>query len=309
MKFESISRHAPGETLRLTFTLPETSVAIRSSATVIYQAESGNRFLTGIQFKDIGLAERKMIRQVAQYLISGLETSNKLIIGDNPALYDKNNTSSDKKLKPDEPYNDCNNNDMNQTLSAGSQNSSELIVKQCVAGDKKAQHEFFFRYRDTVLGLVCRLLGPDFDIDDVIQQVFISIFRSLESFKGLSSLDTWVYRITSKVCTDQLRKKYRKRKLVLAGSLDDENSGLTGSTYQTPASGLERKELYNSINTALGKLTSEKRIVVIMYEVEGKSLEEIAEVIEKPVGTVKSRLFHARRELEKHLRKYMERPE
>jgi RNA polymerase sigma-70 factor (ECF subfamily) len=153
---------------------------------------------------------------------------------------------------------------------------------------------------------VYRFLGPDFDTDDVIQQVFISIFKSLENFRGLSSLDTWVYRITSKVCTDQLRKKYRKRKLSIAGSFDDDSSGLAGATHHTPASGLERKELYDSINQAMGKLTSEKRLVVIMYEIEGKSLEEISEIIQKPVGTVKSRLFHARRELGKQLRKYLE---
>jgi RNA polymerase sigma-70 factor (ECF subfamily) len=215
-------------------------------------------------------------------------------------------TNISKKMKPDETSSDCNIQDSMTTISCEAGRTSEFLVNQCVSGVRRAQHEFFVKYRDTVSGLVYRLLGPDFDIDDVIQQVFISIFRSLANFRGLSSLDTWVYRITSKVCTDQLRKKYRKRKLILAGSIDDENSGLSGATHQTPQSGLERKELYGTINEALGKLSAEKRLVIIMYEIEEKSLEEISEILKKPVGTVKSRLFHARRELEKHLQKHPE---
>ena len=127
----------------------------------------------------------------------------------------------------------------------------------------------------------------------------------LPQFRGLSSIDTWVYRITSKICTDQLRKKYRKRKLAIIGSIDDEKAGLTGATDHTPHSGLENSELNEKIRAALDRLTMEKRLVVVMYEMEGKSLEEIAEITETPVGTVKSRLFHARKELEKILSKYI----
>ncbi|MBD3317791.1 MAG: sigma-70 family RNA polymerase sigma factor, partial [Chitinivibrionales bacterium] len=89
----------------------------------------------------------------------------------------------------------------------------DSLVSGCVAGDHRCQRELFKRYRRKVLSLVSRSLGPGFDIDDVLQQVFIRVFKSLGSFQELSSLDTWVYRITVKVCTDQLRRKYRKRRL------------------------------------------------------------------------------------------------
>jgi RNA polymerase sigma-70 factor (ECF subfamily) len=302
MKFEGKKPYEQGQNLRLTFTLPETTVSIRTNAAIIYQIKAGNRFETGVRFKDLGLAEQKMLRQVVDFLLTQSAQS-----GEPDSKKEEENTENPfNYLKPNEISSDSNIIREGDFEPIKIDSTSELLIKQCVAGVRRAQHDFFFKYRDTVLNLIYRLLGPDFDIDDVIQQVFISIFKSLESFKGLSSLDTWVYRITSKVCTDQLRKKYRKRKLTIAGSIDDDTSGLTGSTEHTPASKLERKELYNSINLALGKLTAEKRLVVIMYEIEGKSLEEIAEVIQKPVGTIKSRLFHARRELEKHLRKYVE---
>jgi RNA polymerase sigma-70 factor (ECF subfamily) len=164
----------------------------------------------------------------------------------------------------------------------------------------------FNEYKRSTYNLCFRLLGPGFDIDDVVQQVFIKVFRSLASYKGLSSLDTWIYRITAKVCTDQLRKKYRKRQLEIVSNSDElaaEGKSVAGCD---PYERLEKRELAQEIYGALNKLNEEKRAVVVLYEMEHRSLDEIATVINKPVGTVKSRLFHARKELEKYLKKYLE---
>jgi len=295
MKFSARNRYEPGRFLRLTFLLPGTNVSIRTDAVVVHQSGEHDLLGTGVQFRNLGLAERKLLRQFVETLLSS-DTSAGCSV---PAH------KNEKKLKLSEISSDCNREGSVTTGIRETDKATELLIKQCVANDRRAQQTLFRTYRNTVFSLICRLLGPEFDFDDVLQQVFISIFKSLKHFRGLSSLDTWVYRITMKVITDQLRRKYRKRKLTLAGSIDDTQSGLTGATHHTPHSGLERKELYDKINAALGKLTLEKRLVVVMYEIEGKSLEEIADILEKPVGTVKSRLFHARHELEKHLRKYM----
>jgi RNA polymerase sigma-70 factor (ECF subfamily) len=179
------------------------------------------------------------------------------------------------------------------------------VLQQCLKDDRKAQRQLFDFYKHKIHDLVFKSLGPRFDTDDVIQQVFIELFKSLTYFKGDSSLDTWVYRICVKVCTTQLRKKYRKRQPQIV--FDSQQSDVeTGTKDPGPFQDLEQKELAGEIYTALDRLDAEKRMTVVMYEMEGKSLEEIALIARVPVGTVKSRLFHGRKILEKLLKRYLE---
>lgn len=179
-----------------------------------------------------------------------------------------------------------------------------LVVQQCLKNDRKAQRDLFNRYKLKVHDLVYKSLGPRFDTDDVIQQVFIELFKSLSLFKGDSSLDTWVYRIGSKVCTTQLRKKYRKRQPQIV--YDSERADTEADAmFPSPSSEIEQKELERAVQDALDKLDAEKRMTVVLYEMEGKSLEEIAAITGIPLGTVKSRLFHGRKTLEKVLARYI----
>jgi RNA polymerase sigma-70 factor (ECF subfamily) len=180
------------------------------------------------------------------------------------------------------------------------------IVSGCVAGDRRCQRMLFKNYRDRVQSLVVKSLGPDFDTDDVIQQVFIRVFDSLRSFEQRSSLDTWVYRITSKVCMDQLRRKYRKRQLPTVHITDALEGQIRSGRHLEPGGRLELKELNRTLYDGLQKLSPSKRMVLVLFEMEERSLDEIAGIIGKPVGTVKSRLFHARKEMETHLRRYLE---
>lgn len=182
--------------------------------------------------------------------------------------------------------------------------SVDQLISGCIAGDRRCQRALFRQYRERVYNLVCRMLGPEFDADDVIQQVFIRLFKSLGGFQKLSSLDTWVYRIAAKVCTDQLRGKYRKRTLKIVPD-SQQAVDAEGDAKYDPYLSLEQKEQASHISDALRKIGDEKRTVIVLHDVEQKSLEQIAEVIQKPVGTVKSRLFHARKELQKLLGRYL----
>ncbi|MFP4416838.1 MAG: RNA polymerase sigma factor [Chitinispirillaceae bacterium] len=183
------------------------------------------------------------------------------------------------------------------------------LVEGCIAGDQRCQRQLFRQYRQSVFSLVYRLLGPGYDLDDIIQQVFIKVFRSLSGFKGLSSLDTWIYRITSKVCTDQLRKKYRKRQLDIIDGSDEMIDFVAAPSQYNPDRDMEQQEISKQVFAALEKLSIPKRTVVVMFEMEQMSLDQISEILNLPVGTVKSRLFHARRDLERHLKRYMENKE
>jgi RNA polymerase sigma-70 factor, ECF subfamily len=177
------------------------------------------------------------------------------------------------------------------------------MVRKCIENDRMAQHELFHLYKQKIHDLTYKSLGNRFDIDDVVQQVFIAVFGSLRHFKGESSLDTWVYRITVKVCTTQLRKKYRKRQPnIMYDSMEREREDPASGD---PCSAIEQQELSRVIYDALDKLPVEKRMIVTMYEMDGFTLEEIAQIIKKPLGTVKSRLFHGRKALEKQLRGYV----
>lgn len=181
-----------------------------------------------------------------------------------------------------------------------------VVLQQCLKENRKAQRQLFDFYKNKVHDLVFKSLGPRFDTDDVIQQVFIELFKSLSYFKGDSSLDTWVYRISIKVCTTQLRKKYRKRQPQIVYDSQQIDAQTDAKDTEGPSRDIEQKELAMAIYNALDRLDAEKRMTVVMYEMEGKSLEEIAQIAHVPVGTVKSRLFHGRKLLEKHLKRYLE---
>ena len=176
-----------------------------------------------------------------------------------------------------------------------------VIIQKCTENDRCAQHDLFNLYKRKINALVCKTLGGAFDNDDIVQQVFIAIFNGIKGFKGNSTFDTWVYRICAKICTTQLRKKYRKRQPALI--FDSEGIEANASDrWSDPAADIEQRELRSMVYGALDKLSADKRVIVVLYEMEGKSLEEIAGIVDKPVGTVKSRLFHGRKALEKHLR-------
>ena len=182
---------------------------------------------------------------------------------------------------------------------------NDQLLSGCRSGDKQCQRMLFRKYKDRILSIISYSLGPYIDRDDIFQQVFIKVYRSLDNFKGLSSLDTWIYRITLKVCIDQQRKKYRKRQLKIINNPDiiENRHDLS---EQNPGEEHEQKELNSKIYDGLNKLSMEKRMVVTMFEMEGFSLEEISKILEKPMGTIKSRLFHGRKELAGYLRNYLD---
>jgi RNA polymerase sigma-70 factor, ECF subfamily len=180
------------------------------------------------------------------------------------------------------------------------------IIEQCQMGDRRAQRALFHLYREHVMRLVSRMLaGHDpHDIQDTIQLVYIAVFRSLPLFRGDSSFDTWVYRICMKTCVNQLRTKYRKRRLFVDGDGSETVEHARDEVAETDELVL-RRETAGKIRQALAKLDVDRRAVLILYEMESRSLEEIARTVNKPVGTVKSRLFRARQDMCRYLREYV----
>lgn len=178
------------------------------------------------------------------------------------------------------------------------------IIERSLEGNANAQRLLFNRYKKLFYSLAYKSLGPKYDIEEVVHEIFIQLFRGLSSFQHKSSFDTWAYRIGINVCVSWLRKKFKKRQLDLVPQNEITDSRII-ERPETPIEVMENMEVEHKIYEALDHLDEKKRMVVVLFDMEEKTLEEIAEIVQAPVGTVKSRLFHGRNEMKVYLEKYL----
>ena len=183
------------------------------------------------------------------------------------------------------------------------------LVERCRVNDEAAFNEIVSRYKNKVYNYVYRMTGSSDDAEDLTQEVFIRTYVSLDSFRGQSSLNTWLFRIASNLCTDRFR---RQKNRTPAYSLDEPVGGegdqtgheVADTTYE-PHRLLENVEMAEQIQLALSQLPEKLRATLILHDVEGLPYEEIAQVVGCPLGTVKSRLFNARMQLRQRLAGYV----
>lgn len=171
----------------------------------------------------------------------------------------------------------------------------DLIAKSC-SGDLDAFEALVKKYQQKVYTIAYRLLGNHADANDIAQEAFIKIYRSLPKFRGDSSFQTWLYHIVTNTCRDQLRKK-RLKLLDLHDNFDEVESkslDTTGTGENDPETALIQKENQSDIQQCLNALSLEHRMVLILREIQGFSYEEIAKHLDCNLGTVKSKLSRAR---------------
>ncbi|MEQ1507596.1 MAG: sigma-70 family RNA polymerase sigma factor [Myxococcota bacterium] len=175
------------------------------------------------------------------------------------------------------------------------------LVRRFKEGDRSAFGEIVRRYKDRVFTLCVRWMGDREIAEDVAQDVFLALFRSLGGFRGDAQLSTWVYRVVINHCKN--RRLYRRRRHheshePLEGEPTDD-----GPTRQLAHDGpgtdapLHADEASAVLQAALDQLDEEQRQIIVLREVQDLSYEEIADLLELPRGTVKSRLHRARAEL------------
>lgn len=182
----------------------------------------------------------------------------------------------------------------------------QRLILQCQAGDADAFRELVQRYQRRVYAVAFGLVRDPDDAMDVAQEAFIKVHRNLSRFKGTSSFYTWMYRIVVNLCIDHLRKAKRQQ----AAEYDDtraQNTDLAptmtaNTSHMDPGKALQRRRLREAMNDAMATLSPSHRAVILLREVEGLSYSEMAEALECAKGTVMSRLFHARRNLQRALR-------
>lgn len=186
------------------------------------------------------------------------------------------------------------------------------LVERCVAGDAGAFRELVELYQRRVYTIAFGVLRNQEDALDVAQDTFVKVHKHLPAFKGESSFYTWIYRIVVNLCIDRKRKKSRAAEVDYDDTLSHTDDGpsdgptLATLTIDGPSRALSRKELREHMQIALDKLSEEHRAILVMREVDGLSYEELAETLGIAKGTVMSRLFHARKNFQKHLQRYLD---
>jgi RNA polymerase sigma-70 factor (ECF subfamily) len=174
------------------------------------------------------------------------------------------------------------------------------LVQRLKGGDPKALDELFRLHRDAAFGIAFRLVGNREDALDVVQEAFIHVMRGIETFRGQSSLRTWLYRIVTHAGLD-----YRRWRAVRAmGSLDSEvaiEPAAGGPRQQTPQEDAQANDLTRAIEKALDNVSEKNRAALVLFAIEGMSYKEIADVLGISVGTVMSRIFNARARLKELL--------
>ena len=178
------------------------------------------------------------------------------------------------------------------------------LIERSQKGDIDAFEELVARYERKVYTIAYRYMGNPEDASDLAQETFLKVFKSIDKFRGESSFSTWIYRITANICKDELRKIKRKPQT----SLDQEIWLDEGSVIRqvvdekpTPDEVFEQKELWNYLQDLIANLSPEYRMVIVLRDINGYSYEEIAQITETSLGTVKSRLNRARKALSEQI--------
>lgn len=168
------------------------------------------------------------------------------------------------------------------------------------AGEVSAFEELVTTYQHRVFGVALRMLGNAAEAQEVAQEAFLRAHRGLSAFRGDAKLSTWLYAITSRLCLNRLQSG--ERRLARQG---EETLLRLADQARRPDAALEWSELEAALGRAIAELPEDRRIVVVLRDLEGLSYEEIADVLDLELGTVRSRLHRARTDLKDKLERFM----
>lgn len=170
------------------------------------------------------------------------------------------------------------------------------LLERFHRGDERSFEELMRRHEDRIFAVCLRTLGNREDALDATQETFLTLYRKSRTFRGRSSLATWLYRVAVNVCYDRLRKGRRHPTV----PLDD----LTEPADTDTAAAFDTAELRPDVERALAELPPSFRIAVTLFDLEDLPLDEISQILDIPVGTVKSRIYRGRRLLADALRNF-----
>ncbi len=175
-----------------------------------------------------------------------------------------------------------------------------VLVDRFLAGDRRAFELLMAAHERRVFAVCLRILRDREEALDATQEVFVTVLRKAGTFRGRAAFSTWLYRIAVNTCYDQLRKRARRRTSALPEGYDPPDPAVSGS--------LEAAELRPAIEQALAGLPRQFGAAVILSDIGGLPLKEVADILEIPLGTVKSRVFRGRKLLAQQLGNLLDRP-
>ena len=182
--------------------------------------------------------------------------------------------------------------------------SDQILVERVKRGDRKAFDALVLKYQGRILNLVSRFVHDPSDAGDIAQEAFIKAYRALPKFRGDSAFYTWLYRIAVNTAKNYLAAGARQPfdTAVDFNEMEQIDTGDTLKEQATPERLLLTRELQETIIAAIGELPADLRSAITLRELDGLSYEEIATVMECPVGTVRSRIFRAREAVDKRIK-------
>lgn len=182
------------------------------------------------------------------------------------------------------------------------------LVRRARKGDLTAYDELVNRYQERIYATVYHMTSNHEDANDIAQEAFIKAYQALKSFKGGSSFYTWLYRIAVNKTINFLKQRKNKHHFSLNDldfNAENDPDMVALVSDKTPLRNVGLAELQKKLNEALQKLSEPHRMVVVLHDVQGLSHDEIAEIMECNIGTVRSRLFYARQQLQGYLSEYI----
>lgn len=186
--------------------------------------------------------------------------------------------------------------------------TDQQLVKKVQAGDKRAFDLLVLKYQPKILGLVSRYVSDSHEVQDVTQEAFIKAYRALPRFRGDSAFYTWLYRIAINTAKNHLVARGRRPPGSDVEIEDAEyyEGGAALRDVENPENNLFSRELADAVNGAISELPDDLRTAVTLREFDGLSYEDIAEIMDCPVGTVRSRIFRARESIDKRVQAQLE---
>ena len=198
------------------------------------------------------------------------------------------------------------------TATTGNRELDQVLVERAQQGDKRAFGLLVEKYNRKLGRLLSRMIRDQAEVEDVVQETFIKAYRALNNFRGDSAFYTWLYRIGINTAKNYLVSMGRKPQVIAEIEIEDvENfdGGDEMRTMETPETELMTKQIAQTVNDTVASLPDELRTAITLRELEGLSYEEIATLMQCPIGTVRSRIFRARETIALKLRPLLDTPD